>query len=688
MNLPQNSGLIFARDPAAPDTAVTKQQGLPRDGTILFISHEASRTGAPIVLLNVMRWLQSHISNRFRIILRTGGPLEQQFRKLGEVHVIAHAGFNESYLRNVCLIYSNTVTNGPFLRSLPYGEIPIITHVHELDHSIDRLGAYNFREVRTHSSHFIACSHIVAEALTQIYGVDGDVVSVIPESISPSEVQSGSQLEDPGVLRKTLGIGEDEFVVVGCGTAGYRKGVDLFVQLAAYCSQHVSRISFIWIGSLPDDVSGGFFQHDACKLGISHKIKFIGQMENPHPVIAAADLFCLPSREDPLPLVMLEAGALGKPVLAFEQSGGAEEYCGQGAGFLVPYLNVRAMGDLILKHMDDKATLFKIGEQARRLVQEKYNIDSTGPMFAGLIRRFSRNVAAGAAGVSQLFIPTLRGHSQESSVCQQVIPHRWNRMKFTFRSQAFGSDWIIRLDPLDRTSVIEIARLLVKSTVDGCMLWKAYKAEDFDAVRVAGTAVRLPDPRMLRLLSLGPDPIIHLPPLDVRSEEQEYQVEVLLRADTSIDSVAQSCPPLIDAYRKQDELCRKRDDLRLQAQQLRSQLALSMDSIEALRLALFHAQTLPRGRETLIWGTGAAGKYLAEVLVRHGYAFRGFIDRDPEKAGQEMMGHPIFGPAALARNAKKRPFIIIGSQFHQQIGRRLKRMGYVRGVDFAGSPFV
>lgn len=688
MSPQHNSGLILARDPAAPDTAVRKQQGLPRDGTILFISHEASRTGAPIVLLNVMRWLQSHISNRFRIILRTGGPLEQQFRELGEVHLIAHAGLNESYLRDVCLIYSNTVTNGPFLRTLPYGQIPIITHVHELGHSIDRLGAYNFREVRTHSSHFIACSQVVAEVLTQIYGIDGDMVSVIPTSIFPSEVQSGSQNEDLGVLRKTLGIGEDEFVVVGCGMAGYRKGVDLFVQLAAYCSQHVSRISFIWIGSLSDDLSRGFFQHDACKLGISHKIKFIGQMENPHSVIAAADLFCLPSREDPLPLVMLEAGALGKPVLAFEQSGGAEEYCSQGAGFLVPYLNVRAMGDLILGHMDDKATLVKVGRQARRLVQEKYNIDSTGPMFADLIRRFSRNVGAGAAGISQLFLPTSSGHSEESSVCRQVIPHRWNRMKFTFRSQACGSDWIIRLDPLDRTSVIDIARLLVRSSIDGRILWKAYKAVDFNAVRVAGTAVRLPDPRMLRLLSLGQDPIILLPPLAVLPEEQGYQVEVLLRADTSLDSVAQSCTPLIDAYRNQDDLCRERDDLRQQVQQLQSQFAICIDAIEALRLALFHAQTLPKGREILIWGTGAAGRYLAEVLLRHGYAFRGFIDRDPEKAGLEMMGHPIIGPAALVRNGKKRPFIIIGSQSHQQVGRRLKRMGYVRGVDFARSPFI
>ena len=72
-------------------------------------------------------------------------------------------------------------------------------------------------------------------------------------------------------------------------------------------------------------------------------VHFVGELENPHPLLNACDLFCLPSREDPFPLVMLEAGALGKPMVCFDGAGGAKEFAARGAGIVVPYLDVPAM---------------------------------------------------------------------------------------------------------------------------------------------------------------------------------------------------------------------------------------------------------------------------------------------------------------------------------------------------------
>jgi glycosyltransferase involved in cell wall biosynthesis len=656
----------------------------PAAGTILFISHDASRTGAPISLLTVMRSLRSNLSNRFRIVLRAGGPLEQQFRDLGDVHITDHAGFSDSLLRDVCLIYSNTITNGSFLKTLPYGQIPLITHVHELEYSMDRLGIDNFREVKAHTHHFIACSQCVAEALEKVHQIPSEKVSVIPESIVPSEIKSVWKSDNPGALRKALGIGTDELVVLGSGTVDLRKGADIFVQLAERCSRRLPNAVFLWIGAECSDFSGGFFQHDVAKLGLSGYLRFIGQTEDPYCFMALSDVLCLPSREDPLPLVMLEAGALGKPVLAFAGSGGAEEYCAQGGGFVVPYLDVRSMAHWIVSHSKKRAFLIKAGERARKLVLKDYNIAVTGPRVAEVIQRFSRPGCRAAAGLVQLFTPKGETYTEENSVVLQVKRHGWNRIRMEFQYSTCENNFPLRLDPLDRAGVIYIARIMVRLKNDRRILYSASASSDFDAIRVEGTAVRLPDNRVLHLLSLGPDPILYLPSLKSESGDLSCILEVLLRVDTSLDSLVQLSLPLIESFREREQLIQK-------VQQLESSVeSLSRDvqRIEAARLARFGADHRLHRRRKLIWGTGAAGRYFAETSIRSGFSFSGFIDADPAKTGQELMGYPIMNPSDLASNVNRKPFIIIGSQFHMKIARRLVRMGFRRGTDFAPSPFI
>src|SRR5258708_36960703 len=58
-------------------------QGRPR---VLFVSHDASRTGSPMVLLTLQRWLRANLDIDIRTLLLEGGPLEAEFEALGRVH--------------------------------------------------------------------------------------------------------------------------------------------------------------------------------------------------------------------------------------------------------------------------------------------------------------------------------------------------------------------------------------------------------------------------------------------------------------------------------------------------------------------------------------------------------------------------------------------------------------------------
>ena len=135
------------------------EQGAPR---VLFVSHEASLTGAPKVLLTYLTWLSANTDMRFEILALDGGPLLADFSALAPTTVVeargrGHAAYLEAGLvkagyprlgdrlkkRRVSrrlrdltgfdAVYLNSATSALALRVLP--EIPplIISHVHELD---------------------------------------------------------------------------------------------------------------------------------------------------------------------------------------------------------------------------------------------------------------------------------------------------------------------------------------------------------------------------------------------------------------------------------------------------------------------------------------------------------------------------------------------------------------------------
>ncbi len=54
---------------------------------VLFISHDASRTGAPIVLLHLLKWVKYNTDVEFLILLKDGVELEDRFRVLGETNI-------------------------------------------------------------------------------------------------------------------------------------------------------------------------------------------------------------------------------------------------------------------------------------------------------------------------------------------------------------------------------------------------------------------------------------------------------------------------------------------------------------------------------------------------------------------------------------------------------------------------
>ena len=101
--------------------------------------------------------------------------------------------------------------------------------------------------------------------------------------------------------------------------------------------------------------------------------------------LAAMDVFALSSREDPFPLVMLEAASMSLPLVCFGSSGGGPEFAGQDAGLIAPYLDVGAFAAHILALADDADARARLGNNGRRKVLEHYTLDHQIPKLYDVI---------------------------------------------------------------------------------------------------------------------------------------------------------------------------------------------------------------------------------------------------------------------------------------------------------------
>ena len=345
--------------------------------SILFVSHDASRTGAPIFLLRLLGWLKANTNAPFKILLRQGGPLESEFRALGETFTPETFGRDGRHLADVGLVYSNTCTNGELLESLPVLQIPIVTHIHELDNAIACFGQKNWEATRLQTHHYIACADAVVQALSQRHGIAATRISRHYGGIPAAEVRERAKQVPVAQIRAALPLPADAFLIAACGSVQQNKGVDLFFQLAQLLQnkfQGTRKIGLVWVGKFLNEQQRQQLLHEVARLNLGDMLFFVGEQSNPHPFLNACDVFVLPSREDCFPLVMLEAATLGKPIVCFDKAGGAPEFCRMGGGVVVPHLDVPAMAAACQGLMNDDVRRVQIGRMAAQLAKEKFDV--------------------------------------------------------------------------------------------------------------------------------------------------------------------------------------------------------------------------------------------------------------------------------------------------------------------------
>lgn len=224
--------------------------------------------------------------------------------------------------------------------------------------------------------------------LAQDWQVRADKVSLIHEFIPCNAGTRTEKAEAGQRIRDQFGLPHDGVLILSCGSADWRKGADLFVQLArVVCQERPKRaIHFAWLGADPNSLDLVRLQYDVGKAGLHGRVSLLAPVPDPKPYFEAADVFALVSREDPFPLVMLEAASAGRPIVCFQDAGGAPEFVENDCGIVTPYLDMPAMARAICSLVDDEGLRLRLGKHAAEKVRQRHDINVAAPKILSIIR--------------------------------------------------------------------------------------------------------------------------------------------------------------------------------------------------------------------------------------------------------------------------------------------------------------
>lgn len=209
-------------------------------------------------------------------------------------------------------------------------------------------------------------------------------LTVAPTNVDPDEIRSVES--NPGtrrVARERLQISEAELLVLTVGQFIERKGRGVLSQAATLLAEHPN-LRFRWVTASQLSDSDRWFA-ESCAVGGRFEVLTMTELGLDRrkllETVAAADIFVLPSLVEGLPIALMEAMALGVPVVATQINAVPEAVRNGVNGFLVQPGDAVALAEAFERLADDAPLRIRIGNEARMILESGL----TEPVVAGII---------------------------------------------------------------------------------------------------------------------------------------------------------------------------------------------------------------------------------------------------------------------------------------------------------------
>lgn len=181
------------------------------------------------------------------------------------------------------------------------------------------------------------------------------------------DVIEGVRAQPPEAMRRRLGLPTDSPVVGLVGRLQRWKGIHVFLDAIVAARRAVPNLRGVVVGG-PHETEPEYpeeLRAQAERLGIGDAVRFTGFQPNPVEWMQAMDVVVHASDHEPFGIVVVEAMALGKPVVAGAGGGPSEIIATDKEGVLIPFGDAAGIAASVVRLLGDAAAARAMGEAAR-----------------------------------------------------------------------------------------------------------------------------------------------------------------------------------------------------------------------------------------------------------------------------------------------------------------------------------
>lgn len=347
---------------------------------VLHLCESSDTGGAESVLISMVEGIDK---NRYRslVCLLNDGWLkvELEKRRIETVVIPQPRSLDLRWLlevrrllkdRDIHVMHSHEFATNVYASVLSwFTGIPVVATAHGKNYYGEkwrRRVAYRFV---ARQSAMVAVSDDLKRFLVRQVGIPPSNIRVIHNGI---DLGRYAVQERARALRKELGLSSDQRVVGTVANLFAVKGQTYLLRACRAVARVFPNLVLLVAG---EGEQLAPLEKEASDLGIADKVKFLGFRSDVPALLQEMEVFILPSLSEGLPLSVLEALALQKPVVA-THVGGIPEIVEDGVtGYLVPPRNPEALAERIILLLSDPQTAARFGEVGRKRVEEAFGLE-------------------------------------------------------------------------------------------------------------------------------------------------------------------------------------------------------------------------------------------------------------------------------------------------------------------------
>jgi O-antigen biosynthesis protein len=354
----------------------SQNNGATNRRRVLFVSHETTLSGAPIQLVHLAAWLQN-AGWKNLVATPDEGPISEMLAAAG-VPTVAEptllTDLTHTWLRERCqefdLVVANTIASWPAIRAAHLEEKPALWYLHETLVAVRLI-----RAIPEMASALTMADLLVTPTrqTARIYeGLTEAPIEIVPYGIPRPQVLSSG--ESGRIRFLTLGSFEP------------RKGQDVLAEAISKLDGATrERCAFKMAGRVLD---GAFYDELKVAVADLEQVELIDALDHADALklLNETDVLVLPSRDETMPIAILEAMGLGKAVISADV-GGVREWLRDGMnGLLVEKENPVALSEALATCANNRDFVEELKAAGSRTFDRHFTLDRFASRFAALLR--------------------------------------------------------------------------------------------------------------------------------------------------------------------------------------------------------------------------------------------------------------------------------------------------------------